>query len=140
VRADYNALPFEPDQFDLVVFNASLHYSADPDETLAGAARMLSPRGVLVVMDSPMFCSTADGEQMVSAQLSAITATHGIVGSARPGVGYLTFERLDRVAERLALRSRFIPSRGPLGWRMRRSLAPLRLRRAPAAFGLWVAR
>jgi hypothetical protein len=58
----------------------------------------------------------------------------------RPGSGYLTFAVLAAIAERLALRQEFVPSRGPFGWRMRRHLARVRLRRAPAAFGLWVAR
>jgi hypothetical protein len=57
----------------------------------------------------------------------------------RPGVGFLTFADLDRVATDLGLRARFFPSRGPVGWRLRRHLARFRLRRAPAAFGVWVA-
>ena len=58
----------------------------------------------------------------------------------RPGAGYLTFELLGAIADRLELRQEFVPSRGPLCWRMRRHLARVKLGRAPAAFGLWVAR
>ena len=54
-------------------------------------------------------------------------------------IGYLTFDGLDRAAERLGRRTCFVPSRGPLAWRARRTLARLRLGRAPAAFGVWVA-
>ena len=35
VQADFDALPFEPSQFDLVVFDGSLHYAPDPAATLA---------------------------------------------------------------------------------------------------------
>ena len=34
VQADFDALPFAPGQFDLVVFNGSLHYAADTAATL----------------------------------------------------------------------------------------------------------
>src|SRR5262245_2819195 len=61
VEADFDALPFEPAQFDVVILNSSLHYSPDPAATLAEAKRMLVNGGSLVVMDSPMFASARDG-------------------------------------------------------------------------------
>jgi ubiquinone/menaquinone biosynthesis C-methylase UbiE len=139
VQADFDALPFEPFQFDVAVFNASLHYAEDPDRTLARAEQMLSPGGLLVVMDSPMFRETADGEAMVASQLAQFSATSSISNVIRPGAGYLTFDGLDRAARRLGRSPQFVPSRGPFAWRMRRRLAPFRLGRAPASFGVWVA-
>jgi hypothetical protein len=58
----------------------------------------------------------------------------------RLGIGYLTFAMLDVMAGKLGLQPQFFASRGPLGWRVRRHMARVRLGRAPAAFGLWVAR
>ncbi len=43
VQADFDALPFAPGQFDLVVFNGSLHYAADIAATLERAHRVLAP-------------------------------------------------------------------------------------------------
>jgi hypothetical protein len=63
----------------------------------------------------------------------------GLTDVVPQGSGYLTFARLAAFAEQLQLRPEFLPSRGPLRWRLRRHLARVRLRRAPAAFGLWVA-
>jgi SAM-dependent methyltransferase len=128
VQADFDALPFAPGQFDLVVFNGSLHYAADAGATLERAHRQLTPGGTLVVMDSPMFRADGDVPAM----------PHGAGGS--PGAGFLTFARLAGIAERLALRPQFVPSRGPLGWRLQRGVARVRQRRRPASFGLWVAR
>jgi SAM-dependent methyltransferase len=139
VVADFDALPFEPAQFDVVILNSSLHYSADPTATLSEAKRMLVSGGSLVVMDSPMFSHTRDGHAMVDAQRQAFTAHYGVSDVIRSGVGFLTFGDLDRLAGALGLRGRFFPSRGPLGWRVRRHLSRLRLRRAPAACGVWVA-
>lgn len=140
VQADFDALPFAPGQFDLVIFNGSLHYAPDTEATLARAHRMLAPAGALIVMDSPMFRADRDGSAMVRDGLCRFAADCGITDAAQPGIGYLTFAMLAAIAERLKLHQEFIPSRGPLGWRLRRQLARLRLRRSPAAFGLWVAR
>ena len=140
VQADFDALPFAPGQFDLVVFNGSLHYAADIAATLERAYRALAPGGALVVMDSPMFRAEGDGSAMVGAEVMRFRNECGCANVVQPGVGYLTFARLAGIAEKLALRPQFVPSRGPLGWRLRRGAARVRLRRAPAAFGLWVAR
>jgi SAM-dependent methyltransferase len=140
VQADFDALPFAPAQFDLVVFNGSLHYAADTAGTLERAHRMLAPDGALVVMDSPMFGADRDGSQMVGDALRRFTVDCGISDAVQQGIGYVTFAALATIAERLNLRPQFVPSRGPLAWRLRRNLARFRLRRAPAAFGLWVAR
>ncbi|MCU1381893.1 MAG: hypothetical protein JWL71_590 [Acidobacteria bacterium] len=139
VQADFDALPFAAGQFDLVVFNGSLHYAADIAATLERAYGVLAPGGTLVVMDSPMFRADRDGSAMVGSARQHLIGECGCADVVQPGEGYLTFARLDGVADKLALRAQFVPSRGPLGWRVRRSMARIRLRRAPAAFGLWVA-
>lgn len=140
VQADFDALPFEPSQFDLVVFNGSLHYSADPVATLAEARRMLAPLGAIAVMDSPMFAREHEGHAMVAEQLRQIEATSGTGAAIRPGIGFLTFDALERSVRSLGLRSRFFESHGPMLWRLRRFLSQRKLGRSPAAFGVWVAR
>jgi SAM-dependent methyltransferase/uncharacterized protein YbaR (Trm112 family) len=139
VQADFDALPFVPGPFELVVFDGSLHYAPDPAATLDEANRMLKRGGALAVVDSPLFERDRDGQAMVTAQLRRLESDHGVGDAIRPGLGFLTFAALDRAAERLGLRGRFIPTRGPIGWRLGRQLARFRLRRAPAAFGVWVA-
>jgi len=129
VQADFDRLPFGPEQFDVVVFNGSLHYAADVAETLRRARRVLAAGGVLVVMDSPMFASVRDGDAMMERR-----------GDALHGAGYLTHAGLAAIASTLGLTAAFVRSHGPLGWRLRRQLSRVRLGRAPAAFGLWVAR
>src|SRR5207248_602439 len=81
-----------------------------------------------------------DGSAMVGSALQRFICECGCTDVFQPGQGYLTFSRLAGIADKLALRAQFVPSRGPLGWRVRRGMARVRLRRAPAAFGLWVAR
>jgi SAM-dependent methyltransferase len=139
VQADFDALPFAPSQFDVVVFNGSLHYAPDVRATLNRARRVLSPGGVLAVMDSPMFRDDADGHRMVSDKLAQFRTRYGLTDIVHPSVGFLTEAMLARAAQTIALRGRFYPSRGPLVWRARRRLSSIRMRRAAAAFGVWVA-
>ena len=101
VQADFDAMPFAPGQFDLVLMNASLHYSPDPERTVEAAARLLRPGGTLMVMDSPLFEDPADGEAMVAQQLEALSSSYSIEQPIRPGVGFLTFGGLQRIASRI---------------------------------------
>jgi SAM-dependent methyltransferase len=140
LQADFNALPLAPAQFDIVVFDGSLHYAAVPEDTLAEAGRMLEKGGALVVMDSPMFTTDRDGEAMVAGQLRQIAIDHEVLWPLQPGRGFLTFAALENAGRRLGLHGVFYRSRGPISWRLGRQMARFRLRRAPAAFGVWVAR
>ncbi len=140
VQADFDALPFEPGQFDLVIFNSSLHYAPDANRTIARAHSMLAARGSLVVMDSPLFERDRDGRAMVEEMVRGFERDYGLHDVVRPGAGYLTFATLSAMAARLDMHAHFAPSRGPLGWRLRRQLGGLKRGRRPAAFGVWVAR
>jgi SAM-dependent methyltransferase len=140
VQADFDRLPFAPRQFDLVIFNASLHYANNPAVTLARVHQMLASGGALVVMDSPMFRRDRDGLAMTARMTRRLESEHGLSNTLSPGPGYLTFDSLDAAAARLGLRSKFAPSLGSWRWRLARHVATLSLGRAPASFGLWVAR
>jgi hypothetical protein len=122
-------LPFEP-AFDVVISQLT-HYSRYVGHAQRGEG--CRPGGSIVVMDSPMFSHAADGRAMVDAQRHAFTAHYGVTDVVRPGVGFLTFRDLDRLADELGLRLTF-PSRGPMGWRLL-AMWRLQLRRRPAAFG-----
>ncbi len=139
VQADFDWLPFAARQFDLAIFNGSLHYSPDIAATLGGAVRMLAPGGALLVMDSPLFRRDEDGRAMLARKEDAFRSDYGLITVVRSGVGYLTFTRLAAAAEGLGLACRFFASRGQLLWMVRRMLAGFKIRRPPAGFGLWVA-
>ncbi len=140
VQASFDAPPFAAAQFDVVVFNGSLHYAADVAATLGTAWRMRARGGVVAVIDSPMFTSATDGEAMLADLHRRFEDTCGIGDVERFGTGYLTFEALRAVARQCGADTRFIRSHGPMAWRVRRAVARVRLGRAPARFGVWVAR
>ena len=135
LQADFDHLPLVGGQFDAVIFNASLHYSANPMATLRYARRALADGGALVVMDSPVFVSDADGQQMLAKRQQGFADRIG-----RPvawGAGYLTVDGLARTAREAGLMLQRIPSRGGPGWAFKRWLAGRKLRRQPASFGVW---
>lgn len=140
IQADFDALPLAPSQFDVVLFNGSLHYAANPGRTLAGVHGLLRPGGTLVVMDSPMFHADVDGVAMIAATVRRFAEEYGCQNSIRQGRGYLTFALLAESATAMQLDAEFLPSRGSFAWRLGRQIARVRQGRQPAAFGLWVAR
>jgi len=94
VQADFNRLPFAPEQFDVVVFNESLHYAANAAATLGHARRVLAPGGALVVMDSPMRAS-------FGADLTSAAAALGLDAAFVESRGPL----VRRLRRRLSLRA-----------------------------------
>ena len=54
LEAEFDNLPLRAGQFDLALFNASIHYSADYARTLKEARRCLRADGRVVVLDSPV--------------------------------------------------------------------------------------
>ena len=135
LQADFDHLPLVGGQFDAVIFNASLHYSPNPIATLRSAVTALVDGGTLVVMDSPVFVSDADGRRMVAERRRDLAK---VIGRAVEwGAGYLTVDGLARSATEAGLMLRRIPSRGGPGWAFKRWRAGRKLRRQPASFGIW---
>jgi ubiquinone/menaquinone biosynthesis C-methylase UbiE len=48
---DFNALPLGNDIFDTVIFHQVLHYAQHPEGVIAEAARVLAPKGRLIIVD-----------------------------------------------------------------------------------------
>lgn len=139
VVADFDDLPFAAQQFDVVIFNGSLHYAPDPTATLIRAATLLAPGGMLAIADSPMFDDAESGRRMCERTRLKFRQTYGIVAPTQPGEGFLTFLGLAGVARRLAREAHYFESRGPALWSARRWLDRAVRRQVPPAFGVWVA-
>jgi SAM-dependent methyltransferase len=138
LQADFDHLPLTPGQFDLVVYNASLHYSRDIGASLRHGASMLRQGGRLAILDSPTFRTTASAERMVAAQSKHHAESAALPLASRPGQGYLLANEVRRAGLHLGFELHYWPTRGNLGWALRRQWAGLKLRREPASFGLWL--
>lgn len=55
LRAELEAVPVRDGAFDVVIAAAALHHAASVPGALAEIARVLRPRGLLVVADSPVY-------------------------------------------------------------------------------------
>jgi SAM-dependent methyltransferase len=132
IQADFNALPLGSSQFDLAVFNGSLHYSRDCQVTIEEALRVLRPGGMLVVMDSPIYRRRQSGERMVRQRARAFTSRFGFAGDAVSSEHFLTHERLHQLADAANLSwSVFRPALG-MRWMLRPVAARLLGRGEPA--------
>ncbi|HEY8741801.1 MAG TPA: methyltransferase domain-containing protein, partial [Chloroflexota bacterium] len=138
VQAEFDRLPFAGNQADLVVFNASLHYSADYTVTLAESQRTLRSDGLLVVMDSPLYRRQAAGAMMVSEREARFQRVYGFHSDTVPSEHFLTADRLHTLAAAGNLHWRVIAL--PSAWRcvVREWKARLRGQREPAKFPLIV--
>jgi ubiquinone/menaquinone biosynthesis C-methylase UbiE len=139
-QAELSHLPFHNDQFDAVVFNASLHYAEDYEAVLLEALRCVKAGGMVIISDTPWYSREESGQQMVSERRAAFLAHYGTASDSIRSLEYLTDKRLRTLEEQLGVRwTTFSPSYG-LRWAMRPLIAKLRRRREPARFHIYVAK
>lgn len=134
VQGEFDRLPFGEELFDLVVFNASLHYSSGYETTLREAQRVLDPEGKLVVLDTPVYHRKESGEAMRRERSEDFLRRYGFSSDSLPFENYLTPERLAEIEEATGLRWTVLHPYGGVGWRLRPWLARLRGRREGASF------
>ena len=97
-EADMEALPLEPSGMDLVLAAGVLHHAAHPARTLVEIRRVTRRRGLIVVLDSPVYRSAADGERTVAEGEEERTRRYGF--TAPPfGPGYLLWAELPALFE-----------------------------------------
>jgi SAM-dependent methyltransferase len=139
VQAEFDRLPLADRQADLVIYNASLHYSTEYRATLAEALRVLRPGGRIVVLDSPIYRRDASGRQMIGERQAAFARDHGTRSDALPNVGYLTWAMLHDLGRELGLRWQIIRPWYGWRWALRPWRARLARKREPSTFALLVA-
>lgn len=132
VRAEFDALPFARESFDVIVFGASLHYSSEPAQTLRRALALLKPSGSLYVLDSPVYANPESGRLMIQERLREWKEKYGIAVPAEHAGSFLTYGRLDQLGSVASISYHF-PHFG-IAWRIRPLIATLLRRRSPAQF------
>jgi SAM-dependent methyltransferase len=140
VAGSFDALPLADASFDIVVFNASLHYATDLGAALREAHRMLRRGGRIAVLDSPFYRSDAAGETMIAEKRRNATRNFGARAEALlglPFIEYLTPARIVAASAGLGLSWRRHRVRYPLWYEVRPLVARFRGARAPSRFDLW---
>jgi SAM-dependent methyltransferase len=138
-QAEMDRLPFHDGLFDVVLFNASFHYSENAEATLREALRCLRGGGRAIVIDTPWYEREESGRQMVSERRAAFLRKYGTASDAIEHVEYLTDERLQNLAAALSVRWEVHFPRYGFRWAMRPLMAKLRRKRKPSEFRIYVA-
>lgn len=133
-EAEMDALPFTDAQADVVVFNASLHYSTDYVRTVGEALRVLKPGGSVVIMDSPIYSRDQAGRQMVAERHADFERRFGTRSDSVASIEYLTDSMLADIGRQLGLRWTRHRTWYGWAWAMRPWKARLRRRRQPSRF------
>ena len=137
-QAEFDNLPFVRGQFDLVVFNSSLHYSTDYKCTLGEALRCLRPGGQVVIMDSPIYRHSEHGERMREERHRQFEAAYGFASNSIPSIEYLDEGMPASWSRELGLRWQiYRPWYGGV-WALRPWKARLAGRRPPSRFRILV--
>lgn len=139
-QAELAILPFDDDQFDVAIFNASFHYAEDPFAGFSEALRCVKPGGIVVIADTPWYSNEESGRAMVAERQAMFLQSYGIASDSIHSVEYLTDQRLEALAERQSIQWQILSPRYGLRWKMRPLVAKLRRRREPSRFRIYVAR
>jgi SAM-dependent methyltransferase len=139
VQADLDRLPFASSIFDLVIFNASFHYSENYERTLAETLRCTRPGGGIVIADTPWYAEEESGRRMIEEKHSRFTATYGFPSDSISSLEYLTPDRLHRLQDKFKLKWREIKPFYGVSWSLRPLRAKLAGRRPPSQFRIYAA-
>jgi SAM-dependent methyltransferase len=140
VQAELTRLPFQSGQFDVVVFNASFHYSANYEASLREALRCLRSGGMAVIIDTPWYSREESGRKMVSERRATFRQRYGTASDSIQSLEFLTNERLRALEEELSIQWTVHSPNYGLKWAMRPMLARLRGKREPSRFCIYAAR
>jgi ubiquinone/menaquinone biosynthesis C-methylase UbiE len=119
VQAEFDGLPFTSSQFDLVIFNASFHYSTQYSRTLREALRVLRPESPVVILDSPIYKNASSGDQMVREREAQFTRQYGYPSNTLASENFLTYQGLKDLAEQLCLNWQSLTPFYSLVWSLR---------------------
>lgn len=130
-QAEFDRLPFGDAQFDLVIFNAALHYSRALAVTLCEARRVMRRDGRILVLDSPFYVRSSSGAAMVIEREAGFARKYGFHRQVR-AVGFLTGAALEQAAAQAGTSVRA----DGCGWaaRIHRAWVEWRTRHEPARF------
>jgi SAM-dependent methyltransferase len=139
VQASFDELPVAARAFDVVVFNASLHYAVELQSVIAEAMRVVAPGGRIAILDTPFYRTRQAGDAMVAEKRASGAARFGERAAdllALSFIEYLTEERLAQSSPR-NVRWKRHRVRYPLWYEMRPALNALSGKRPPSRFDVW---
>jgi SAM-dependent methyltransferase len=139
-RAELDNLPFADSQFDLVIFNASFHYSENYENTIAEALRCARENGSVIIADTPWYSDEQSGLTMLEERRALFIKKYGFPSDGLRSLEYLTDQRLARLESFCGIQWRVHEPYYGIRWHMRPWVAKLRHKREPSRFRIYVAK
>jgi SAM-dependent methyltransferase len=139
-QAELDNLPFADNQFDLVIFNASFHYSENYEKTMSEALRCTRKNGSVLIADTPWYADEHSGRRMLEERCASFVTRYGFPSDGLSSLEYLTDQRLARTESWLGIHWRVHQPYYGIRWQMRPWLAKLRRKRTPSHFRIYVAK
>ena len=136
VNAEFDHLPLPDGALDLILYNASIHYSTDYRRTLAEARRCLGPGGWVVVADSPVYRRREHGEMMRRERHQQFLQSYGFASDALPSLEYFDEGMLRELSRDLGIAWTVHKPWYGWGWALRPWRARWRGSRPPSRF--WI--
>jgi SAM-dependent methyltransferase len=140
VQAELERLPFASSVFDLVIFNASFHYSVNYERTFAEAVRCTCPGGSVVIADTPWYAEEESGRKMVEEKHKHLFETYGFASDSIASLEYLTPDRLQQLGNAFNLKWSYLRPFYGIRWALRPLRAKFAGRRPPSQFRIYEAR
>ena len=109
VRSGMERLPFLPERIKLLATNASFHYASDFRTALSEFERVLTPGGMIAIVDSPFYENAADGERMMAERVVEFRRKYGMPETFARRSRYLTYKGLEEMVRSLNLSCQVLP-------------------------------
>jgi ubiquinone/menaquinone biosynthesis C-methylase UbiE len=103
IRCGMERLPFVSNRIRLLATNASFHYASDFRAALAEFKRVLTPGGIIAIIDTPFYENSADGERMIAQRVVEFRTKYKIPESVARQAMFLTYKQMEELAQSLAL-------------------------------------
>jgi len=137
-QAELACLPFQDEQFDAAIFNASFHYAEDFSRSLGEALRCVKPGGLVVIADTPWYSRDESGQAMLAERRETFLRKYGTASDSINCLEYLTDQRLRALSEQFSIEWQILYPRYGWRWAMRPLMAKLRGRREPSRFRIYI--
>src|SRR5262249_20170508 len=98
IRAPMERLPFASRRITLIAINASLHYASDFRVVLSEFERVLTPGGIIAIIDTPFYRKAADGEQMLAERVVDFRERYRMPAWLARKSSYMTYNKLEELA------------------------------------------
>ena len=109
VRSGMERLPFLSERIRLLATNASFHYASDFRIALSEFERVLTPGGIIAIVDSPFYENAADGERMMAERVVEFRRKYGMPETFARRSRYLTYKDLEEMVRSLNLSCQVLP-------------------------------